>query len=54
MNVVKLLLRILVGAFIYSSEVEMPLPQRVIDGVAGATFTKYFGEILSDIRTAIL
>ena len=27
---------------------------RVIDGVAGATFTKYFGEILSDIRTAIL
>ena len=27
---------------------------RVIDGVAGAAFTKYFGEILSDIRTAIL
>ena len=27
---------------------------RVIDGVAGATFTKYFGQILSDIRTAIL
>ncbi|MDC3159893.1 2-oxo acid dehydrogenase subunit E2 [Pseudomonadota bacterium] len=27
---------------------------RVIDGVAGATFTRYFGEILSDIRTAIL
>mgnify|MGYP007000365370 len=23
-------------------------------GVAGATFTRYFGEILSDIRTAIL
>ena len=34
--------------------ISLSYDHRVIDGVAGATFTKYFGEILSDIRTAIL